>query len=136
MDEKEKQIQSNEHEQLPEDFRPVIPEPEYHRRAIMQFSKDYEDDSPTSTHTMSFQQEEARRKLRNRIVYALVLIAVFVLTFIITDTCIKISNTPLPPTTAYVPSTTQEQTTQAETSTTEDESITIEQSEPPVEPVV
>lgn len=114
MDEKEKQLKSAEPEQLPEDFRPVIPEPEYHRRAIMQFSKDYDDDSPTSTHTMSFQQEEARRKLRNRIVYALILAAVFVLTFIITDTCIKISNTPLPPTTAYVPTTTQAETSTAE----------------------
>lgn len=121
MDEKEKQLRPNEPELLPEDFRPVIPEPEYHRRAIMQFTKDYEDDSPTSTHTMSFQQEEAQRKLRNRIIYAFVLIAVFILAFIITDTCIKISNTPLPPTTAYVPT-----TTQAETST-EEESVSHEQ---------
>lgn len=119
MEDKEKLINEKEQEQLPEDFRPVIPEPEYHRRAIMQFSKDYDDDSPTSTHTMSFQQQEARRKLRNRIIYALVLVAVFLLTFIITDICIKISNTPLPPTTAYIPSTTQAPTTQEETTVEE-----------------
>ena len=124
MEEKEKLNRESTPEQLPEDFRPVIPEPEYHRRAIMQFSKDYEDDSPTSTHTMSFQQEEARRKLRNRIIYAFVLIAVFILTFIITDTCIKISDTPLPPTTAYVPTTTQPQTTQAQASQAEEPSST------------
>ncbi len=93
MDEKEKKLQ--EPEQLPEDFRPVIPEPEIHRRAIMQFSKSYEDDSPTSTHELSFQQEEARRKTRNGIIYTLVLILVFVLTFIITDACIQISNEPI-----------------------------------------
>lgn len=119
MEDKEKLINEKEQEQLPEDFRPVIPEPEYHRRAIMQFSKDYDDDSPTSTHTMSFQQQEARRKLRNRIIYALVLVAVFLLTFTITDICIKISNTPLPPTTAYIPSTTQAPTTQEETTVEE-----------------
>lgn len=119
MEDKEKLINEKEQEQLPEDFRPVIPEPEYHRRAIMQFSKDYDDDSPTSTHTMSFQQQEARRKLRNRIIYTLVLVAVFLLTFIITDICIKISNTPLPPTTAYIPSTTQAPTTQEETTVEE-----------------
>lgn len=108
MENKEKKVP--EQEQLPEDFRPVIPEPEIHRRPIMQFSKDYEDDSPTSTHELSFQQEEARRKMRNGIIYAAVLIAVFILTFTITDTCIKISNTPLPPTTAYVPKTTAQTT--------------------------
>ncbi len=114
MEDKEKQVQPSEQEQLPEDFRPVIPEPEYHRRAIMQFSKDYDDDSPTSTHTMTFQQMEARRKLRNRILYVLILVAVFILTFIITDICIKISNTPLPPTTSYVPPATQAEETGTE----------------------
>ncbi len=108
MEDREKTIP--EQEQLPEDFRPVIPEPEIHRRAILQFSKNYEDDSPTSTHELSFQQEEARRKTRNGIIYAAVLILVFIITFIITDVCIKISNTPLPPTTAYVPETTVQET--------------------------
>lgn len=121
MEDKEKTVQTQENstEQLPEDFRPVIPEPEYHRRAILQFSKEYDNDSPTSTHTMSFHQMEARRKLRNRIIYAAVLIAVFILSFLITDICIKISNTPLPPTTAYVPTTTQAPTSEEPSSQTE-----------------
>lgn len=130
MEDKEKLTNTPEQEQLPEDFRPVIPEAEYHRRAIMQFSKDYDDDSPTSTHTISFQQQEARRKLRNRFIYCLVLVAVFVLAFIITDTCIKISDTPLPPTTAYVPTaietTTAEETSIAPTTLAEESSTGTE----------
>lgn len=118
MEDKEKI--TPEQEQLPEDFRPVIPEPEMHRRPILQFSKNYEDDSPTSTHELSFQQEEARRKTRNGIIYAAVLIAVFILAFIITDTCIKISNTPLPPTTAYVPKTTVQTTAETTGEPTQD----------------
>lgn len=87
-------------QQLPEDFRPVIPEPEQHRRAILQYSKNYPvEDSPTSTHTLSFAQEEARRKAYRAASYILMLIAVFILTFIITDTCIKISKQPIPETT-------------------------------------
>lgn len=129
MEDKEKAVQTQENstEQLPEDFRPVIPEPEYHRRTILQFSKEYDDDSPTSTHTMSFQQMEARRKLRNRIIYAAVLTAVFIVTFLITDICIKISNTPLPPTTAYVPTTMQPPTSEEPPS---QEEGTAEESEP------
>ncbi len=93
MDESNKNV----HQELPEDFRPVIPEPEQHRRAIVQFSKNYPvEDSPTSTHTLSFAQEEARRKAYRAASYILMLIAVFIVTFIITDTCIKISKQPIP----------------------------------------
>lgn len=100
MDENKKQ---NEQEKLPEDFRPVIPEPEKHRRAILQFSKNYPvEESPTSTHTMSFAQEEFRRKMYRTAAYVLMLIAVFMVTFIITDTCIKISKHPIPETTSAV----------------------------------
>ncbi len=105
-------------EQLPEDFRPVIPEPEMHRRPILQFSKEYEDDSPTSTHELSFHREQARKKMLHRLLYAIALAIIFIITFIITDACIKISNTPLPPTTAYVPKT-QAQVTEQITSETE-----------------
>ena len=90
-------------EQLPEDFRPVIPEPEQHRRAILQFSKNYPvEESPTSTHTLSFAQEEARRKAYSAISYALLLLLVFIVTFIITDTCIQISKEPIPETTSAI----------------------------------
>ncbi len=93
----------NEANRLPEDFRPVIPEPEKHRRAILQFSKNYPvEESPTSTHTLSFAQEEARRKAYSAAAYALLLILVFIVTFVITDTCIKISKEPIPETTSAV----------------------------------
>lgn len=87
--------------ELPEDFRPIIPEPEMHRRAIIGFYKNYPvQENPTSTHTQSFAQQEHNRKIRNAILYTIALLAIFILTFIITDTCIKISKEPLPPTTA------------------------------------
>lgn len=90
-------------EQLPEDFRPVIPEPEQHRRAILPFNKNYPvEESPTSTHTLSFAQEEARRKAYSASSYALLLIFVFIVTFVITDTCIQISKEPIPETTSAV----------------------------------
>ena len=104
----------NEH-QLPEDFRPVIPEPEQHRRAILQFSKNYPvEESPTSTHTLSFAQEEARRKAYSAASYALLLILVFIVTFVITDTCIQISKEPIPETTAQVTQVVEEAPTQTE----------------------
>ena len=90
-------------EQLPEDFRPVIPEPEQHRRAILPFNKNYPvEESPTSTHTLSFAQEEARHKAYSAAAYILLLIFVFIVTFVITDTCIKISKQPIPETTSAV----------------------------------
>ncbi|MBR2957858.1 MAG: hypothetical protein IKC20_06370 [Clostridia bacterium] len=101
-------------EQLPEDFRPVIPEPEKHRRAILQFSKNYPvEESPTSTHTLSFAQEEARRKAYSAASYVLLLILVFIVTFVITDTCIQISKEPIPETTSAVQQV-QEEITQPE----------------------
>jgi len=81
---------------LPEDFRPVIPEPEIRRRSVYGFRRDYpETESPTSTHTMSFAQEEHRRKVRNRLLYGLALLAVFITVFVITATCMMISQQPL-----------------------------------------
>lgn len=89
--------------ELPEDFRPVIPEPEMHRRPIIGFYKNYPvQENPTSTHTQSFAQQEHNRKIRNGILYGIALLAIFIITFIITDTCIKISKEPIPPTTAAV----------------------------------
>lgn len=83
-------------QKLPDDFRPVIPEPEVRRKSIVQFSKNYPvEDSPTSTHTMSFTQEEARKKAKRAVIYALVLLAAFSMSFIITDTCIRISKEPI-----------------------------------------
>lgn len=100
-------------EQLPEDFRPVIPEPEQRRRAILQFSKNYPvEESPTSTHTLSFAQEEARRKAYSAASYVLLLILVFIVTFVITDTCIQISKEPIPETTAQVTQVVEEAPTQ------------------------
>ena len=101
-------------EQLPEDFRPVIPEPEQHRRAILPFNKNYPvEESPTSTHTLSFAQEEARRKAYSAASYALLLVFVFIVTFVITDTCIQISKEPIPETTSAVQQV-QEEITQPE----------------------
>ncbi len=89
--------------ELPEDFRPIVPEPEIHRRAIIGFHKNYPvQENPTSTHTESFAQQEFKRKLRNGILYGVALVLIFIFTFIITDTCIKISKAPIPPTTAAV----------------------------------
>ena len=111
MDENKK----NAEQQLPEDFRPVIPKPEKHRRAILQFSKNYPvEESPTSTHTLSFAQEEARRKAYSAAAYILLLIVVFIITFVITDTCIKISKEPIPETTASVTQVVEEIPTQTE----------------------
>ena len=90
-------------DQLPEDFRPVIPEPEQHRRAILPFNKNYPvEESPTSTHTLSFAQEEARRKAYSAAAYIMLLVFVFIVTFVITDTCIQISKEPIPETTSAV----------------------------------
>ena len=101
-------------QQLPEDFRPVIPEPEKHRRAILQFSKNYPvEESPTSTHTLSFAQEEARRKAYSTAAYIMLLVFVFIVTFVITDTCIQISKEPIPETTSAVQQL-QEEITQPE----------------------
>ncbi len=84
-----------------EEFRPIIPEPEIHRRPIIGFNKNYPvEENPTSTHTESFAQEEFKRKVRQGIIYAVALLLIFVFAFVITDTCIKISTEPLPPTTA------------------------------------
>ena len=100
-------------EQLPDDFRPVIPEPEQHRRAILPFNKNYPvEESPTSTHTLSFAQEEARRKAYSAAAYILLLIFVFIVTFVITDTCIKISKQPIPETTAAISQAVDETPTQ------------------------
>lgn len=102
---------SKRSEELPEDFRPIIPEPEIHRRAIIGFHKNYPvQENPTSTHTESFAQEEFKRKMRQGILYAVALLVTFIMTFIITDTCIKISKEPIPPTTAVA---TQASTAQA-----------------------
>ncbi len=84
-----------------EDFRPIIPEPEIHRRPIIGFKKNYPvEENPTSTHTESFAQQEFKRKVRMGIIYAILLLITFVFAFIITDTCIRISSEPLPQTTA------------------------------------
>lgn len=102
---------SKRSEELPEDFRPIIPEPEIHRRAIIGFHKNYPvQENPTSTHTESFAQEEFKRKMRQGILYAVALLVTFIMTFIITDACIKISKEPIPPTTAVA---TQASTAQA-----------------------
>ncbi|MBQ8026508.1 MAG: hypothetical protein IJ261_00160 [Clostridia bacterium] len=102
---------SKRSEELPEDFRPIIPEPEIHRRAIIGFHKNYPvQENPTSTHTESFAQEEIKRKMRQGILYAVALLVTFIMTFIITDACIKISKEPIPPTTAVA---TQASTAQA-----------------------
>ena len=82
-------------EKIPEDFRPIVPEPEVHRRAIIGFHRNYPvQENPTSTHTESFAQQEFKRKMRRNIIYAIVLLAVFIAAFVITDTCIKISTQP------------------------------------------
>ena len=81
---------------LPEDFRPVIPEPEVRRHSAYYFRRDYpETESPTSTHTVTFAQQERRRKWRARVLYALLLLAVFTLAFVITSACLMISNQPI-----------------------------------------
>ena len=86
-----------------EEFRPILPEPEIHRRPIVGFKKNYPvEENPTSTHTQSFAQEEFQRKVKQGILYAVALLLIFVFAFVITDTCIKISTEPLPPTTAVV----------------------------------
>lgn len=81
---------------LPEDFRPVIPEPEIRRRSAYYFRRDYpEIESPTSTHTVTFAQMERRRKWRARVLYALLLLTVFTLAFVITAACLMISKQPI-----------------------------------------
>ncbi len=97
MDEQEMdELLEQEVPTLPEDFRPVIPEPEIRRRSIYGFRRDYpESESPTSTHTMSFAQEEHRRKMRRRVLYGLVLLTVFIVVFVITATCMMISQQPI-----------------------------------------
>ena len=98
MDEKELFDLLNQEKAPPseEDFRPIIPEPEIRRRSAYYFRRDYpETDSPTSTHTITFAQQERRRKNRNRVLYALLLLAVFTLIFVITATCMKISQQPI-----------------------------------------
>lgn len=97
MDEKERDERLEGGEPtLPEDFRPVIPEPEVRRHSAYYFRRDYpETESPTSTHTITFAQQERRRKWRSRIFYALLLLAVFSLVFVITATCLMISQQPI-----------------------------------------
>lgn len=91
------------HTENSEEFRPIIPEPEIHRRPIVGFKKNYPvEENPTSTHTQSFAQEEFQRKVKQGILYAVALLLIFVFAFVITDTCIKISTEPLPSTTAVV----------------------------------
>lgn len=107
---------------LPEDFRPVIPEPEIRRKSIVQFSKNYPvEESPTSTHTMSFAQEESRRRTKNAVLYAILLLTVFVITFIATDSCIKISKKQIPLT---VPQTSAQAETEPTSETQAYEQIT------------
>ena len=87
---------SNQNTESEEEFRPIIPEPEIHRRPIIGFKKNYPvEENPTSTHTESFAQQEFKRKVRMGIIYAVLLLAAFVFAFIITDTCIKISSEPI-----------------------------------------
>ncbi|MEE1284597.1 MAG: hypothetical protein UHK54_07020 [Acutalibacteraceae bacterium] len=87
---------SNQNTESEEEFRPIIPEPEIHRRPIIGFKKNYPvEENPTSTHTESFAQQEFKRKVRMGIIYAFLLLAAFVFAFIITDTCIKISSEPI-----------------------------------------
>lgn len=87
---------SNQGTENEEEFRPIIPEPEIHRRPIIGFKKNYPvEENPTSTHTESFAQQEFKRKVRMGIIYAVLLLASFVLAFIITDTCIRISSEPI-----------------------------------------
>lgn len=84
-----------------EEFRPIIPEPELHRRPIIGFKKNYPvEENPTSTHTESFAQEEFKRKVKQGIIYAVALLLIFIFAFVITDTCIKISMEPIPAATA------------------------------------
>ena len=107
-------------EELPKDFRPVIPEPEMHRRPIIGFYKNYPvQENPTSTHTQSFAQQEHNRKIRNGILYGITLLLIFIITFIITDTCIKISKEPIPPTTAVVTQAVTQETSQVTEETSE-----------------
>ncbi len=81
---------------LPEDFRPVIPEPAIRRRSAYYFRRDYpEIESPTSTHTVTFAQMERRRKWRARVLYALLLLTVFTLAFVVTAACLMISKQPI-----------------------------------------
>ena len=97
MDEKEMDgLLNYEEPTLPEDFRPVIPEPEIRRRSAYYFRRDYpETESPTSTHTITFAQMERRRKIANRVLYALLLLLVFTAVFVITAVCMKISQQPI-----------------------------------------
>ena len=115
-----------------EDFRPIIPEPEIHRRPIIGFKKNYPvEENPTSTHTQSFAQEEFKRKVRQGIIYAVALLLIFIFAFVITDTCIKISTEPLPAATAVVTHAPAEAPTEqtasdtsfAETETTENTTV-------------
>ncbi len=93
----ENEFDKKQEEKLPDDFRPVIPEPEIHRRAIIGFHKNYPvQENPTSTHTESFAQQEFKRKMCRNILYAIVLLLTFIAAFVITDTCIKISKEPIP----------------------------------------
>lgn len=113
------EFEKKDQEQLPEDFRPIVPEPELHRRPIIGFHKNYPvQENPTSTHTESFAQEEFKRKVRLGIIYGVALVMLFVLTFIVTDTCIKISKEPIPATTAVVTQTLTQPATQATTAVT------------------
>lgn len=94
---------SKQDEKLPDDFRPIVPEPEIHRRAIIGFHKNYPvQENPTSTHTQSFAQEEFRRKMSRSILYAIILLLTFIAAFVITDACIRISKEPIPVTQAAV----------------------------------
>jgi len=92
---------NDQNSEIDENFRPIIPEPEIHRRPIIGFKKNYPvEENPTSTHTESFAQQEFKRKVRMGILYAVLLLITFAFAFIITDTCIRISSEPIAQTVA------------------------------------
>jgi len=108
-----------------EDFRPIIPEPEIHRRPIIGFKKNYPvEENPTSTHTESFAQVEFKRKVRISIIYAVALLLIFISAFVITDTCIKISTEPIPTTTVVITTQSPAEPSTQELSSAETEPIT------------
>lgn len=107
----ENEFDKTQDEKLPDDFRPIIPEPEIHRRAIIGFHKNYPvQENPTSTHTESFAQQEFKRKVSRNILYSIILLLIFIAAFVITDVCIKISKEPIP--TGPIIQTTSENLTQ------------------------
>lgn len=92
MDENKK----NPAEELPEGFRPTVPEPEIHRRPVYGFRKDYpETEKETSTHTVPLQQLDRRKKIRNRIIAAVAALILFCIAYVLTYTGLIISNQPI-----------------------------------------